>query len=108
MNWQIHPFLGGGIGRGFEEGLERGGGQINFQYSFKAVEKVGDPKGARQPFLGKLKRSLQEIAIGSYRHPKGNPNPLNAPNSFHFFQINTQDSTTSNHSASIFTSRCYL
>jgi hypothetical protein len=79
MNWQIHPFLGGGIGRGFEEGLERGGGQINFQYSFKAVEKVGDPKGARQPFLGKLKRSLQENAIGSYRHPKKGIPPLKRP-----------------------------
>ena len=28
------------------------------------VEKFGDPKGTRLPFLGKPKRSLQEIAIG--------------------------------------------
>jgi hypothetical protein len=34
MNWQIHPFLGGEIGRGFEEERKRGGGsQINFQDS---------------------------------------------------------------------------
>jgi hypothetical protein len=54
MNWQIHPFLGGEIGRRFEESRQRSrGGQIKFQGSLKVGENVGDPKGARQPFLGK-------------------------------------------------------
>jgi hypothetical protein len=52
MNWQIHPFLGGEIGRGFEEERKRGGAN-KFSSFLYVIENVGDPKGARQPFLGK-------------------------------------------------------
>jgi hypothetical protein len=64
-------FLGGEIGRRFEEKRQRGGGQIKFQVSFKSGKTLATRRARGNLFRVKLKRSLQEIAVGLNRSPKG-------------------------------------
>jgi hypothetical protein len=72
MNWQIHPLQD--RKRKKERRIKRISRFLLMQ------EMICDPKGARQPFLGLLKRSLQEIAICISRKPlPGKIPPLKAP-----------------------------
>ena len=71
MNWQIHPFYRRGNWKGIWGGEEKRRGQIKFQVSFKSGKTLATRRARGNLFRVKLKRSLQEIAVGLNRSPKG-------------------------------------